>query len=100
MTVLQMGQTVGCAQKRIGHVFKNAHYIWEAFQAQGSIVRSGQIESAGTLRHSAGFQRFPDGNRRLAVLGDSVLKMAVVEEWYKGEENRGTADLPLNFPKY
>lgn len=91
MTALLMAPTVRSVQKRIGYNFKNASYLWEAVQAPGSIIRGGEIEGAGTERHSAGFQRFPDGHRRLAVLGDSVLRMALVENWYKGEEVRGIA---------
>lgn len=92
MPALQMAPAVSLVQKTIGHEFRNALYIWEALQAPGSIVRSGQIQGVGTKRHSVGFQRFTDGNRRLAVLGDTVLKLALVGDWYKGEGVRGTAD--------
>lgn len=85
MTALRMAPTVRKVQSRIGYNFKNAQYLWEAVQAPGSIVRSGEVEGAGTERHSVGFQRFPDGNRRLAVLGDTVLKLALVEDWYQGK---------------
>lgn len=92
MTALRMFPTVRKVQSRIGYDFKNAHYVWEALQAPGSIVRSGEVEGAGTERHSVGFQRFPDGNRRLAVLGDTVLKLALVEDWYGGDGVRGMAN--------
>ncbi len=92
MPALRMGPTVRQVQRRIGYNFNNAQYLWEALQAPGSVVRSGEVEGAGTERHSVGFQRFPDGNRRLAVLGDTVLKLALVEGWYKGDGNRGMAD--------
>lgn len=88
MTALRMAPTVRKLQSRIGYNFRNAQYLWEAVQAPGSIVRSGEVEGAGTGRHSVGFQRFPDGNRRLAVLGDTVLKLALVEDWYRGEAVR------------
>lgn len=91
MTALRMAPTVRKLQSRIGYNFRNAQYLWEAVQAPGSIVRSGEVEGAGTGRHSVGFQRFPDGNRRLAVLGDTVLKLALVEDWYRGEAVRGMA---------
>ena len=99
MSVLQMAPTVRIAQRIIGHEFKNALYIWEALQAPGSIVRSGQIQGAGTMRHSVGFQRFVDGNRRLAVLGDTVLKLALVQNWYQGVGSRGMANYLSNFPR-
>ncbi|CAF9941921.1 hypothetical protein IMSHALPRED_003099 [Imshaugia aleurites] len=83
-----MAPTVRKLQSRIGYNFKNVQYLWEAVQAPGAIIRSGEVEGAGTERHSVGFQRFPDGNRRLAVLGDTVLKLALVDDWYKGTEVR------------
>ncbi|CAD6584555.1 MAG: hypothetical protein ASARMPRED_001799 [Alectoria sarmentosa] len=88
MAAVRMAPTVCKLQRKIGYNFKNAQYLWEAVQAPGSIVRSGEVEGAGTERHSRGFQRFPDGNRRLAVLGDTVLKLALVEDWFKGEGSR------------
>lgn len=97
MTALRMAPTVRKVQSRIGYNFKNAQFIWEAVQAPGSIVRSGEVEGAGTERHSVGYQRFPDGNRRLAVLGDTVLKLALVEDWYKGEGVRGIPDISTVF---
>lgn len=97
MAPLRMALAVHNVQIKIGYTFKNSQYLWEAIQAPGSIVRSGEIQSAGVERHSVGFQRFPDGNRRLAVLGDAVLKMALVEDWYKGDESRGRANRVLNF---
>lgn len=91
MTALRLAPTVRKVQGIIGYKFKNAQYLWEAVQAPGSIVRSGEIVGPGTERHSVGFQSLPDGNRRLAVLGDTVLKLALVEDWYKGEAVRGMA---------
>lgn len=86
-----MAPTVRKVQSRIGYKFKNAQYLWEAVQAPGSIVRSGEVEGNGTVPHSAGFRRVPDGNRRLAILGDTILKLALVEDWYKGQGLRGKA---------
>ena len=84
-----MGDTLRKAQTKIGYNFKNVLYLWEALQAPGSVVRSGSLEGAPTTYHSIGFQRFPDGNRRLAILGDTVLKTALVEDWYRGGDTRG-----------
>ena len=84
-----MGYIVHTLQKIIGYKFKNSQYLWEAVQAPGSIIRSGEIAGSATTRHSAGFERLPDGHRRLAVLGDTVLKLALVEDWYRGREIRG-----------
>ena len=89
MSVLRMTPTIRTAQNKIGYRFKNPQYLWEALQAPGSIVRSGEVQGAGTTYHSKGFEGFPDGNRRLAVVGDAALRLAIVEDWYKGDTVRG-----------
>ena len=86
---LRMGPTVQSLQKILNYKFKNCQLLWEAVQAPGAVVRSGEIAGAGSVRHSVGFERFPDGNRRLAIVGDVALKMALVEDWYTGNESRG-----------
>lgn len=87
--VSRIAPTIAKLQKTIGYKFNDTRYLWEAVQAPGAILRSGEISGAGTVRHSTGFVRFPDGNRRLAIVGDTVLKLALVEDWYKGDEVRG-----------
>ncbi len=61
----------------IGYHFSDSMILWEALQAAGSTVRS------------AGTRRFPDGNKRLAVLGDTILKLVLVSEWYDSADVRG-----------
>ena len=61
----------------IGYTFSDPLILWEALQAAGSPNRS------------AGTRRFPDGNKRLAVLGDTVLKLVLVGEWYDSGDARG-----------
>ena len=51
--------------------------LWEALQATGN-----GISSVGT-------RSFADGNKRLALVGDAILKVALLEEWYAGTESRG-----------
>ncbi len=84
-----MASTVARLQIITGYKFKNAQLIWEAVQAPGSITRVGQTVQARTTRHSLGFERLPDGNKRLAVVGDTALKLALCEDWYFGGEARG-----------
>ncbi|KAL9103134.1 MAG: hypothetical protein Q9163_001778 [Psora crenata] len=97
-TTPRMAPTVAQLQKIIRYRFTNASLLWEAMQAPGSIVRAGEITSAAVgdggaplERHSVGFHRVPDGNKRLAVVGDVALKMALVEEWYVGGGTRERA---------
>jgi len=69
-TILGVESTIGCK-------FKDSSIVWEAMQAAGSGV------------FLIGDRRIPDGNKRLAVVGDTILKLALVEEWYNGGEPRG-----------
>ena len=85
-----MVSTVARLQNIIGYKFKNAQLGWEAVQAPGSITRAGETVHARTAKDTAvGFERLPDGNRRLAVIGDTALRLALCEVWYLGDEVRG-----------
>ncbi|KAL9635981.1 MAG: hypothetical protein Q9164_003120 [Protoblastenia rupestris] len=86
--ILHMTPTVLALQKILRYKFTNASLLWEAVQAPGSIVKTGEITTAGLEYHSEGFQSMPDGNKRLAVVGDVALKMALVEEWYMSGKSR------------
>ncbi|KAF6221564.1 hypothetical protein HO133_002420 [Letharia lupina] len=60
----------------IGYQFSDPWTIWEALQAAGSPVQT------------IGNRRLVGGNRRLAVLGDRVLDLAIAEAWHEGMEAR------------
>ena len=66
----------------IGYTFADPIILWEALQAAGS-----GITWAGT-RH------FPDGNKRLAVLGDTILQLVLVNDWYDTAYDRGILVFP------
>lgn len=72
-----MKNTILGVESRIGYKFTDPSIAWEAMQAAGSGV------------FLVGDRRIPDGNKRLAVIGDTILKLALVEEWYNGGEPRG-----------
>ena len=91
MTALLKAPTIRKLQSKIGYIFKNPQYLWEAVQAPGSVSHPDEVLDAGTERHSAGFPNLPEGNKRLALLGDTAMKMALIEDWYKGQESRGMA---------
>lgn len=61
----------------IGYQFTNTCVIWEALQAAGSPV------------YVIGNRILLDGNKRLAVLGDKVLDLALAEAWHEGDDARG-----------
>lgn len=74
----QMNIAVNGAQSIIGYAFRDRFLLWEALQSAGSPVLL------------AGGRNIPNGNKRLAVLGDTVLQLVLVEQWYAGGQARGT----------
>ena len=76
------------AENAIRYQSSDTDLIWEALQAAGS----------GVL--SIGGRPLMDGNKRLALLGDASLKLALVEDWYGGVEARGTIALLCHKPVY
>ncbi|KAF2137433.1 uncharacterized protein K452DRAFT_278680 [Aplosporella prunicola CBS 121167] len=54
----------------VGYRFKNPNYLWEALQAHGSHVTKIDGRFIG------------EGNKRLALVGDSVLRLVLLGDWY------------------
>lgn len=59
------------------YAFQDRSYLLEALHAPGS----------GLDR--VGNRAIPDGNRRLAMLGDAVIKSVILDGWYSTQEERG-----------
>lgn len=72
----QMNVYVSGVEAVIGHNFADPSKLWEALQAAGSPVRS------------IGTRLIPDGQKRQAMVGDPVLRLALVGHWYPGIEPR------------
>lgn len=72
-----MTNAVQGVEGAINYHFAEPLILWEALQAPGNGLRS------------KGTRSFPDGNKRLALVGDAVLKLGLLEEWYEGTESRG-----------
>lgn len=77
MAANDMDMNLEAVQDIIGYQFNERLILWEAMQAAGSMVRS------------AGGREFVDGNKRLAVIGDTVLQLVLAERWYGGGTSRG-----------
>jgi len=86
MATAAMTTMIQGAQSVIDYNFNRPLLLWEALQAAGSPV------------HSIGDRRLPDGNKRLAILGDRVLELALADGWYEGTETRGIRDYARNYP--
>ena len=66
------------AQAAMSYRFTDPHILWEALQAASSGV------------HSAGNRVIIDGNKRLAMIGDAILKLVLLENSYARGDPRGT----------
>lgn len=86
MDASQIATKVREVQNIIGYTFEDHFILWEALQAPGSITRL------------FGRRNMPDGNKRLAILGDTIMKLVLIEEWYEGAEDRGKNQIPIHRP--
>jgi ribonuclease-3 len=73
--------TFNSIQDRVDYYFHDSTLLKEAFLAPGAPVSSVDIE--GPVK----------GNKRLALVGDAVLRLAVLDEWFESDTSTGMADL-------
>jgi ribonuclease-3 len=73
--------TLNSIQDRVDYHFHDSTLLKEAFLASGASVSSVDIE--GPVK----------GNKRLALVGDAVLCLAVLDEWFESDTSTGMADL-------
>ncbi|CAD0113522.1 unnamed protein product [Aureobasidium uvarum] len=59
-------------------------YLWEALQVAGS----GQNRIGGRLVY--------DGNKRLAILGDTAMALAIAGPWYERDDTLASTKLAAN----
>ena len=50
------------------------------------------MQAARSNTRSAGDRIFVNGNKRLAVIGATVLQLLLAEKWYSGGTARGNLD--------
>jgi len=63
-------------EQKLGHVFADRTILLEALQAAGN----------GVLQ--LGERKIEDGNKRLAMVGDAILQLAILMDWFKDGESR------------
>ena len=66
-------------QTFLAYRFNNSSLLLEALRAAGSGYNMNQNRT--TI----------DGNKRLATLGDAIMKIIVLDEWYASPSDRGMA---------
>ena len=74
---VQMISKIQGVEETIGYEFDKKSILWEALQAAGSGVTN--IDG----------RPLTDGNKRLALLGDAIVDVALIEQWYAGLEPKG-----------
>ncbi len=75
MPRLPTAEMISAVETLIGYHFKDSTLLVEAFQAPGV------------------FGALPDGNKRLALLGDAALKLVLISDWFQEGHSRGTFSL-------
>ncbi|KAH9215222.1 ribonuclease III domain-containing protein [Leptodontidium sp. 2 PMI_412] len=63
-------------EQKLGHAFADPTILQEALQA------------AGNGERQIGDRTIEDGNKRLALLGDSIMTLVLLRGWYKDGESR------------
>ena len=76
----RMNRKLDAAQAAIDYQFRDTSLLWEALQAAGSgaSIIGGMIVARG------------DGNKKLALIGDAVLKLVVMCDLRERRTDRGT----------
>jgi len=81
MTSLNKESKIARLEGLIGYIFRNKNNAWEALHAAGSPL-------AGT----------PDGNKRLALVGDAGLTSLIAKDTYVAGHSRGKNHIPVFRP--
>ena len=68
-------------QARLHYSFKNASLLEEALTAAGAAASSRNVDGPVS------------GNKRLALIGDAVLCLSVLDEWYPGGCSTGKSEM-------
>lgn len=78
--------TVAAIEALTGYHFRNIDHLWLALQAAGSPVFRIGGRRVGS-----------DGNKRLAVVGDSVISLMICTRWFCDVEmlDRGEFDVQI-----
>ena len=70
-------QMIGDVQAIIAYTFHDGDILWEALHVPGAMLSA------------TGNRNLSDGNKRLALLGDAIMKAALLINWYTTIDTRG-----------
>ena len=88
MAEIYRATKLNAAQAIVGYNFVDPSILWESLQAPGAppIATNGR--------------NFSNGNKRLALLGDAVLKTVLLGHWYKTADVTSTLVISTRGNKY
>ena len=75
--------TFNSIQDQVDYHFHDSTLLREAFLGSGAPISSVDVE--GPVK----------GNKRLALVGDAVLRLAVLDEWFESGTSTGMVELWL-----
>ena len=64
-------------QRQLHYTFHDTHLLEEAFIADGAVNTRNDLDGP------------PSGNKRLALIGDAVLQLSVLDEWFPSGDTTG-----------
>lgn len=68
MSAIEKSNTLQAVETILNHHFHNHELLWEALQAAGATYPGEGLR--------------PNGNKRLALVGDAALGLVLKEDWY------------------
>ena len=77
MALSEKGIRIHAVETLVRYRFHNPALLWEALQGPSVLI------------DSAGKPVPPDGNKRLAIVGDAAIRLALAENWYPGKTSKG-----------
>ena len=79
MTSDQKAAAIRAVETLVQHKFHDTDLLWGALQTSKVSVDSTKA------------MLLPDGNRRLAIVGDAAMQLALAEDWYRTSASRGSS---------
>ena len=70
MALSEKALRIHAVETLVQYRFHNRELLWEALQGPPTFV-------------------VPDGNKRLAIVGDAAIRLALAKNWYPGKTSKG-----------
>ena len=70
MALSEKALRIHAVETLVQYRFHNRELLWEALQGPPTFV-------------------IPDGNKRLAIVGNAAIRLVLAEDWYPGKTSKG-----------